>query len=151
MASIQTGIELQDNFTNVLYGIVDAVNVTVSSVDEMSQQMRDVDTSGIENARDEVEQMTAAINEMNAAMEEQNISLPLLTFLILEKSSMWMLNLMYLTRLLKILTRFRLRYNPMHPLTRLKSRSHGIVTVWKCLLQPGLNGFSKKFRVRTIC
>lgn len=94
MASIQTGIELQDNFTNVLYGIVDAVNVTVSSVDEMSQQMRDVDTSGIENARDEVEQMTAAINEMNAAMEEQNISLPLLTFLILEKSSMWMLNLM---------------------------------------------------------
>lgn len=52
MSSIQTGIELQDNFTGVMYGIINSVNLAISSVEEMSQAMNaDIDTSSLEGAR----------------------------------------------------------------------------------------------------
>lgn len=72
MASIQTGIELQDNFTNVLYGIISSVNMAVSAMEDMQQTMNaDVDTSGIEGARESINQTTAALDALNAAMESQ--------------------------------------------------------------------------------
>lgn len=39
VASIQTGIELQDNFTSVLYGIISSVNMAVSAMEDMQQTM----------------------------------------------------------------------------------------------------------------
>lgn len=73
MSSIQTGIELQDNFTSVLYGIISSVNMAVSAMEDMQQTMNaDVDTSGIEGARESINQTTAALDALNAAMENQN-------------------------------------------------------------------------------
>lgn len=72
MSSIQTGIELQDNFSGVMYAIIDSVNMAVSSLDDLSQSMNaDVDTGSLEGARDEVEQMADAVDELNAAVGQQ--------------------------------------------------------------------------------
>ena len=72
MSSIQTGIELNDQFTNVIYGIINSVNLAVSSMADMQQSMNaDIDTSSLEGARDEINQATAAMNELNAAMHSQ--------------------------------------------------------------------------------
>lgn len=72
VASIQTGIELQDNFTSVLYGIISSVNMAVSAMEDMQQSMNaDIDTSGIEGARESINQTTAALDALNAAMESQ--------------------------------------------------------------------------------
>lgn len=72
MSSIQTGIELQDNLSGVMYAIIDSVNMAVSSLDDLSQSMNaDVDTGSLEAARNEVEQMTDAVDELNAAVGQQ--------------------------------------------------------------------------------
>ena len=72
MSSIQTGIELQDNFSGVMYAIMDSVNMAVSSLDDLSQAMNaDVDTGSLEAARNEVEQMADAVDELNAAVGQQ--------------------------------------------------------------------------------
>ena len=73
MSSIQTGIELQDNFSGVMYGIINSVNTAVSSLYDLEQSMNaDIDTSSIEGARDEINQATAAIEAMNQAACNQN-------------------------------------------------------------------------------
>lgn len=72
MASIQTAIELQDNFTSVIYGIINATSTAVSSFDEMAQAMNaNIDTGSLEDARDEVNQVTAAVEELNEALNNQ--------------------------------------------------------------------------------
>lgn len=72
MSSIQTGIELQDNFSGVMYAIIDSVNMAVSSLDDLSQAMNaDVDTGSLEAARNEVEQMVDAVDELNATVGQQ--------------------------------------------------------------------------------
>lgn len=72
MASIQTGIELNDQFTSVIYGIINAVNLTVSTMEDMQHTMNaDMDTSGIEGVRDEINQATMAMQELNQAMQNQ--------------------------------------------------------------------------------
>lgn len=74
VSSIQTGIELNDGFTNVIYGILNSVNLAVSAMDDMQQSMNaDIDTSGIEGARDEINQTTAALDALNAAMQNQTV------------------------------------------------------------------------------
>ena len=70
MSSIQTGIELNDQFTGVIYSIIHAVNLTVSTMEDMQQTMNaDMDTSGMEDVRDEINQAAMAMNELNAAMQ----------------------------------------------------------------------------------
>lgn len=72
MSSIQTGIELNDQFSGVLNNIVNLVNLAVSAMYDMQQSMNaDIDTSSIEGARDEINQATAAINAMNDALNNQ--------------------------------------------------------------------------------
>ena len=72
MSSIQTGIELNDQFRGVLNNIVNSVNLAVSAMYDMQQSMNaDIDTSSIEGARDEINQATAAINAMNDALNNQ--------------------------------------------------------------------------------
>jgi tape measure domain-containing protein len=72
VASIQTGIELNDQFSGVLNNIINSVNLAVASMYDMQQSMNaDIDTSSIEGARNEIDQATAAINAMNEALNHQ--------------------------------------------------------------------------------
>ena len=72
MSSIQTGIELNDQFSGVLNNIISSVNLAVSAMYDMQQSMNaDIDTSSLEGARDEINQATAAIEAMNQAASRQ--------------------------------------------------------------------------------
>lgn len=72
MSSIQTGIELNDQFSGVLNNIISSVNLAVSAMYDMQQSMNaDIDTSSIEGARDEINQATAAIEAINQAASRQ--------------------------------------------------------------------------------
>lgn len=72
MSGIQTGIELNDQFTNVIYGIINAVNLAVSSMSDLSQGMSaPVDTSSLDGARNEINAVTAAMMELDEAMQKQ--------------------------------------------------------------------------------
>ena len=72
MSSIQTGIELNDQFSGVLNNIISSVNLAVFAMYDMQQSMNaDIDTSSIEGARDEINQATAAIEAMNQAASRQ--------------------------------------------------------------------------------
>ena len=73
MSGIQTGIELNDQFSSVIYGIISAVNIAVSSMESMQNTMNaDVDTSGIEGVRESLNEATVAMDQFNAAMAGQN-------------------------------------------------------------------------------
>lgn len=72
MSSIQTSIELNDQFSGVLNNIISSVNLAVSAMYDLSQSMNaDIDTSSIEGARGEINQATAAIEAMNQAASRQ--------------------------------------------------------------------------------
>ena len=72
MSSIQTSIELNDQFSGVLNNIISSVNLAVSAMYDLSQSMNaDIDTSSLEGARDEINQATAAIEAMNQAASRQ--------------------------------------------------------------------------------
>jgi tape measure domain-containing protein len=72
VSSIQTGIELNDQFSGVLNNIISSVNLAVSAMYDMQQSMNaDIDTSSIEGARGEINQATAAIEAMNQAASRQ--------------------------------------------------------------------------------
>lgn len=72
MSSIQTGIELNDQFSGVLNNIISSVNLAVSAMYDMQQSMNaDIDTSSLEGARYEINQATAAIEAMNQAASQQ--------------------------------------------------------------------------------
>ena len=72
MSSIQTGIELNDQFSGVLNNIISSVNLAVSAMYDMQQSMNtDIDTSSLEGARDEINQATAAIEAMNQVASRQ--------------------------------------------------------------------------------
>lgn len=72
MSSIQTGIELNDQFSGVLNNIISSVNLAVSAMYDMQQSMNaDIDTGSLEGARDEINQATAAIEAMNQAASRQ--------------------------------------------------------------------------------
>lgn len=72
MSSIQTGIVLQDNFSNVAQGIVDSMYTMTAAAYEASQAVSsNVDTSSIQAATDEINQATAAMEELNAVASHQ--------------------------------------------------------------------------------
>ena len=71
MASIRTGIELNDNFSSVLYGIISSVNLAVSAMEDMSQAMNTgVDTSSLESVREQLNQTTVAANELSQVLQD---------------------------------------------------------------------------------
>lgn len=70
MATIRTAIELQDNFTGVLYQVINSVNLGVSAMEDLHQTMNSpVDTASIEAARDSINQATLAVQRLDAAMQ----------------------------------------------------------------------------------
>ena len=75
MATVRSSIELQDNFTSVLNSIISAVNVGLSTMDELNRSMnRPVDTASFDAAREAANQATIAIQNMDAAMQNADAS-----------------------------------------------------------------------------
>lgn len=75
VSGIQTGIELNDGFTNIVNQIISSVNLAVSAMESMQGAMdADIDTSSIEGARAEIDQATMAVNELEHAMAELTAS-----------------------------------------------------------------------------
>lgn len=72
MSSIQTGIVLQDNFSNVAQGVVESMyNMTAAAYEASQAVSSNVDTSSIQAATEEINQATAAMDELNAAASRQ--------------------------------------------------------------------------------
>ena len=70
MATIRTAIELQDNFTGVLYQVINSVNLGLSAMEDLHRTMNSpVDTASIDAARDSINQATIAVQELDAAMQ----------------------------------------------------------------------------------
>ena len=70
MATIRTAIELQDNFTGVLYQVINSVNLGLSAMEDLHQTMNSpVDTASIEAARDSINQATLAVQQLDAVMQ----------------------------------------------------------------------------------
>lgn len=77
MASIQTGIQLNDNFTGVLFGIINSVNLAVSAMDEMNQTMNQpVDTHILDGAIEQIDKATMLANGYEEMLERMNQSVP---------------------------------------------------------------------------
>lgn len=75
MATIRTAIELQDNFSGILYGITNAVNMSLSVMEDLNRAMNEpVDTTSIQAAREAINQATDAAQQWEAAM--QNVDAP---------------------------------------------------------------------------
>lgn len=75
MATIRTAIELQDNFSGILYGITNAVNMSLSVMEDLNRAMNEpVDTTSIQAAREAINQATVAAQQWEAAM--QNVDAP---------------------------------------------------------------------------
>lgn len=71
MAAIQTAIELNDQFTSVLYGIMDAVNLATAQMYDMQQAMSmDIDTSSLEGAREAIDEATASLIALNGVAQQ---------------------------------------------------------------------------------
>ncbi len=72
--SLRTGIELQDNFSSIFYGIVNSVNLAVSAMFDMQQAMNaNIDTTSLQSAQNEINQATAAVNQFNSALANMGI------------------------------------------------------------------------------
>lgn len=70
MATIRTAIELDDNFTSILNNIVNAVNMSVSAMEQMQATMNSpVDSSTLDGVREYANQATIAVQELNAALQ----------------------------------------------------------------------------------
>lgn len=71
MAAIQTAIELKDQFTSVLYSIMDAVNLATAQMYDMQQAMSmDIDTSSLEGAREAIDEATASLIALNGVAQQ---------------------------------------------------------------------------------
>lgn len=75
MSSIQTGIVLQDNFSNVAQGVVESMyNMTAAAYEASQAVSSNVDTSSIQAATEEINQATAVMDELNAAASRPTAS-----------------------------------------------------------------------------
>jgi predicted nucleic acid-binding Zn-ribbon protein len=71
MASIRTGIELQDNFSSVLDNITASVSSAISEMEQIQHTMdAGLDTSAITDATDEIDAATAAARELTEALQD---------------------------------------------------------------------------------
>ncbi len=70
MGSIRTAIELQDNFTGILYQVIDSVNLGLAAMEDLHQTMNaSVETASMDAARDSINQATMAVQQLDAAMQ----------------------------------------------------------------------------------
>lgn len=75
IATINSTIALQDSFSGVLNGIVSAVNLSVSAIQDMQDTMSNsVNMASIDGARENLNQATIAAQELEATMQKINDS-----------------------------------------------------------------------------
>lgn len=73
MAGIQTGIELNDDFSQQIYSMVNAVNAAVSGMEQLQQTMNaNVSTAGIDSVHDGVNRAAIAVNELIGLLDQLN-------------------------------------------------------------------------------
>lgn len=152
MATIRTAIELQDNFTGVLYQVINSVNLGLSAMEDLHQTMNSpVDTASIEAARDSINQATLAVQQLDAAM--QGLETPASETPTAPTNSAPVVlpvqpdipdPLVDNPPLLICL----LNRNSLNPC---KFRFTGNLITWKYSLQRALNALNRKFKVQTIC
>lgn len=71
MATIRTAIELEDNFTRILDNVVNAVNMSVSVMEQLQGTMNTpVDASALDGIRNYANQATIAVRELSAALQD---------------------------------------------------------------------------------
>lgn len=69
-SSIMTSIELQDKFSTVVYGMIHAVNLSISAMYDMREAVgAEFDTVSLEGAKDEIDRATLAARQMQEAMQ----------------------------------------------------------------------------------
>ena len=70
MGTLRSSIELQDNFTSILYQVIDSVNLGLSAMEDLHQTMNSpVDTASIEAARESINRATIAVQKLDAAIQ----------------------------------------------------------------------------------
>lgn len=73
MGGIRTAIELHDNFTSILYQVIDSVNLGLSAMEDLHHTMNSpIDMTSIDGARAAIEQATVAVHELDAAIQGTN-------------------------------------------------------------------------------
>lgn len=73
MATIQTAIQLQDNFTEVFYRVIEAVNLGFVAMEELQQSISSpVDMTSMEAARNSIYRAAAAVQELNESLQHTN-------------------------------------------------------------------------------
>lgn len=71
MASIMTTIELQDKFSTVVYGMIQAANLSISAMYDMREAVSsDMDTRSLEGAKEQLNQATLAANQLKDALRD---------------------------------------------------------------------------------
>ncbi len=69
MGEVRTSIGLQDNFTGILMNVINAVNLSIFSMEQIQSVMSEpIDTAGIQGMRDQINEATIATQELIAAM-----------------------------------------------------------------------------------
>lgn len=69
MASIRTSIELQDRFSKVVYGMIQAANLSISAMYDMREAVSgDMNTASLEGAKEQLDQATLAANQLKDAL-----------------------------------------------------------------------------------
>lgn len=70
MAAIQSAIELQDNFTDIMYQMIDSVYLGLAAMEDLQQSMNTpMDITSMETVRESINQTTLAVQELDAAMQ----------------------------------------------------------------------------------
>ena len=91
--SIETGIQLQDQFSGVIQGIMSSVSLAISAIYDMQQAMSmDVNMSSQETARENISQTAAAYVSLNKTMEApvaSNPPVPLAPQPLADTSAVW--------------------------------------------------------------
>lgn len=73
MATIQTAIQLQDNFTGIFSQVIEAVNLGFVAMEELQQSISSpINTSSMEAARDSIHQAAAAVQELNESLQHSS-------------------------------------------------------------------------------
>lgn len=71
MASIMTTIELQDKFSTVVYGMIQAANLSISAMYDMREAVSsDMDIRSLEGAKEQLNQATLAANQLKDALQD---------------------------------------------------------------------------------
>ena len=69
MASIMTSIELQDRFSTVVYGMINAANLSISAMYDMREAVgADIDTASLEGVKEQIERTTLAARQLREAV-----------------------------------------------------------------------------------